>query len=93
MRSVPLILLISLCTFAAFADEIRELNLQNQFIGAACNVKRWLRLLAQQSSRTEGSQNPSRRNERQRFRFDPNLPTRFPISDFYFIAASARSKM
>src|SRR6266481_5773267 len=43
----PLILLISLCTFAAFAGEIREFNLQNQFIGAACNVKRWPRLLAQ----------------------------------------------
>jgi len=30
-----------------------KVDLQNQFIGAACNVKRWLRLLAQQSSRTE----------------------------------------
>jgi len=56
MRSVLLILLISLCTLAAFAGEIREFNLQNQFFGAACNVKRWLRLLSQQSSRTERSQ-------------------------------------
>jgi hypothetical protein len=30
---------------------------QNPFIGAAWSVKRWLRLLAQQSSRTERSQN------------------------------------
>src|SRR5439155_26944437 len=27
-----------------------KVDLQNQFIGAACCVKRWLRLLAQQSS-------------------------------------------
>jgi hypothetical protein len=46
MRSVPLILLISLCTFAAFAGEIREFNLQNRFIGAACNVKHRPRLPA-----------------------------------------------
>jgi len=49
--------LISLCTFAAFAGKIREFNLQNQFIGSACNVKRWPRLLAEQPSRTERSQN------------------------------------
>ena len=35
MRSVPLILLISLCTFATFAGEISEFDLQSQFIGAA----------------------------------------------------------
>jgi hypothetical protein len=35
MRSVPLILLISLSTFAIFASEIGEFDLQNQFSGAA----------------------------------------------------------
>jgi hypothetical protein len=40
MRSVPLILLIPLCPFAAVAGEIREFNLQKQFVGAACSVKR-----------------------------------------------------
>jgi hypothetical protein len=36
-----------------------KVDLQNQFIGAACNVKRWPRLLAQQSSRkiTKSEQN------------------------------------
>jgi hypothetical protein len=33
-----------------------KVDLQNQFVGAACNVKRWLRLLAQQSLRMERSQ-------------------------------------
>ncbi len=37
---VPLILLISLYTLAAFAGEISEFSPQNQFIGAACNLKR-----------------------------------------------------
>jgi hypothetical protein len=37
-----------------------KVDLQNQFIGAVCNVKRWPRLLALQSSRTERSQNPVR---------------------------------
>src|SRR6266446_8950795 len=89
MRSVPMILLISLCTFATFAGEISEFDLQSQFIGAAITNrgyrrsfteangendsqllvrhspaaawrrrKRWLRLVAQQSLRTERSQNP-----------------------------------
>jgi hypothetical protein len=35
MRSVPLFLLILHSTFAIFAGEISEFNLQNQFIGAA----------------------------------------------------------
>jgi len=46
---VPLILLISLNTLAAFAGEISEFSPQNQFIGAACNLKRWPRLLAQRT--------------------------------------------
>jgi len=55
--------LISLCTFAPFAGQISEFDLQNQFIGAACNVKRGLRLLAQQSSKMERSGNRLRRSE------------------------------
>jgi hypothetical protein len=36
MRSVFLIFSISLCAFAAFADEIvKKFNFQNHFIGAA----------------------------------------------------------
>jgi len=38
-----------------------KVDLQNQFASAACNVKRWLRLLAQQSLRMERSQNRIRR--------------------------------
>jgi hypothetical protein len=38
-----------------------KVDLQNQFASAACNVKRWLRLLAQQSSRMERSQSRIRR--------------------------------
>ena len=56
MRSVALILLISLSTFATFAGEISEFNLQNQFSGAACNVKRWPRLLARNDRERENHQ-------------------------------------
>jgi hypothetical protein len=38
-----------------------KVDLQNQLIVVACNVKRWLGLLAQQSSRTKRSQNPVRK--------------------------------
>ena len=62
------------CTFAASAGEIHEFDLQNQFIGAGCNVKRWARLLAQQSLRTEKSQNPVRKMNVKGFRVDPQFP-------------------
>jgi hypothetical protein len=40
-----------------------KVDLQNQFVGAACNFKRSPQLLAQQSSRTDRSQNPVRKND------------------------------
>jgi hypothetical protein len=40
-----------------------KVDLQNQFVSVACNVKRWLRLLAQQSLIMERSQSRGEEEE------------------------------
>jgi hypothetical protein len=65
MQSVPPDLIDLAFYFRKFCRRNQRVDLQNQFVGAACGVKRQPRLLAQQSLRMDGSQNP--KNECQTF--------------------------